>query len=161
VYTLLYQSKILSALNERVQLNSNYTNFQKVFDKINHKILLYKLCYFGIHNNFLNCSKSYLSSSTQAVKISNCISKDFLISSGVPQGLHLCSLLSILFINNFPFIIDSSKDILLFVNNTKIFAVIKSSNYTLKLQANLNTFVEYFNRLPQNIKKCSVLSFSF
>jgi len=111
---------------------------------------------------FLSCSKFYLSSHTQAIKISNWISKDFLISSGVPpQDLHLGPLLFILFINNFPFIFDSSKDILLFVDNTKIFAIIKSSNYTLKLQANLNTFVEYVSHLPQNINKCSVLSFSF
>jgi hypothetical protein len=51
---LLYQSKILEALNDRVQLDSIYTDFQKAFDKVQLNLLLNKLSSFGIHGTFLN-----------------------------------------------------------------------------------------------------------
>jgi len=76
---LLFQKKIISALNQRVQFDTIYTDFQKAFDKVNHKILLYKLSCFGIHGTFFNWLKSYLCSRTQVVKINSYVSNDFLV----------------------------------------------------------------------------------
>jgi len=43
---LLYQSNILSSFNNHVQIDSIYTDFKKVFDKVNLKLLLVKLTTF-------------------------------------------------------------------------------------------------------------------
>lgn len=53
-------------------------------------------------------------------------------------------------------------DILLFADDVKLFSVIKSPNDALKLQSNLDKFVvwSFVNRLPLNMKKCSVITFS-
>ncbi|VVC31377.1 Reverse transcriptase domain [Cinara cedri] len=123
---IFYQTKILSALNERVQLDTIYTDFQKAFDKVNHTILLYKLFHFDIRGNFFNWLKSYLRSRTQAVKMSSQVCNDFLVSSSVPQGSHLGPLLFILIINDLSSIIYSSVDVLLFVDEAKLFSVIKT-----------------------------------
>lgn len=40
---ILYQSKILQFLNDHVQLDSVYTDFQNVFDKVQHNLLLSKI----------------------------------------------------------------------------------------------------------------------
>jgi len=78
----------------------------------------------------------------EAVKIYNCISKDFLVSSVVACSSHLGPFLFILFINVFPPIFDSFVDIILFADDAKIFSIIISPNDTLKLQLNLNKFVQ-------------------
>jgi len=159
---LLFQEKMLLALNQRVQLNTIYTDFQKAFDKVNNNILLYKLSCFGIHGTFFNWLKSYLCSRTQVVKINSYVSNDFLVSSGVPQGSYLGPLLFILFINDLPSIFVNSVNILLFADDAKLFLIIKSPNDALQLQLNLDKFVEWsrVNHLPLNINKCSVITFS-
>jgi len=90
---LLDQFKILAALNDHVQLDSIYTDFQKTFDKVKHSLLLNKLVSFGINESFLDWIKSYISSRVQALKVSFYISNDFIVKSGVPQGSHLGPLL--------------------------------------------------------------------
>jgi len=56
---LFYQSKILEALNDRVQLDSIYTDYQKAFDKVQCNLLLNKISSFGIHGTLLNWLWSY------------------------------------------------------------------------------------------------------
>lgn len=74
---LLYQSKILEALNNRVQLDSIYTDFQKAFDKVQHNLLFNKISSFGIHGTLFNWLWSYIHCRTQAVKVSHYISNYF------------------------------------------------------------------------------------
>lgn len=81
---LFYQSKIVEAQNDRVQLDSIYTDFQKAFDKVQHNLLLNKIFSFGIRGTFFNWLGSYLNCRTQAVKVSHYISNYFQVISGVP-----------------------------------------------------------------------------
>lgn len=57
----------------------------------------------------------------------------FLISFG---EFHLGFLLFVLIINDLSSILEYSVDIPLFVDDAKLFSVIKSPNYALKLQSN-------------------------
>ena len=51
---------------------------KKVFDTVNHKIILDKLFRYGIRGKTLNWFKSYLTNRKQFV--------NFLVTCGVPQG---------------------------------------------------------------------------
>ena len=46
-----------------------FLDFAKVFDTVNHEILLYKLDYYGVQDIALEWFRSYLSHQQQAVKI--------------------------------------------------------------------------------------------
>lgn len=121
----LFQSRKLDVLNDLVQLDAIYSDFQRTFDKVNHRILLNKLVFLGIYGVFLDWIKSYIGSCTQSVKVSFNISNNILVSSGVSQASHPGSLLFILFKNDdLPSVFDSSVDILLFVDDAKIFSIV-------------------------------------
>lgn len=80
----------------------------------------------------------------------------------MPQGSHLGPLLFILFINDLPSIFDSSVEVLLFADDAKILSIVRSPEDTINLQSNLDRFANWsrHNRLPLNISKRSVITFS-
>lgn len=80
--------------------------------------------------------KSHIDSRTQAVKVFFHVSDDFIVTSGVPQGLHLSALLFILFINDLQFFFFENSVNILFADNAKIFSIIKTPVNSLILQSN-------------------------
>lgn len=46
----LYQSKVILDFNDRQQIDSILTNFQKAFDKVNNRFLSAKLEHFGFNS---------------------------------------------------------------------------------------------------------------
>lgn len=73
INNLIFQSDILDCIGEGKQLDCIYTDFKKVVDKVNHKLLLFKLSCYGIHGIFLKWIESYLYGRIQQVKLSNTI----------------------------------------------------------------------------------------
>ena len=101
------------------QVDVVYLDLVKVFDKMNHRILIHFLKSYGIGKLLFSWFHSYITNRKQRMKINDAISPNATIYSGVPQGSHLCPLLFNIFLNNLPTIVKYSL-ILLLVDDAKI-----------------------------------------
>lgn len=73
----------------RCQVHVFYTDFSKVFDRINHIFLIYKLKKAIIAGPPLNCYETYLANRTEIVRVLVYESRMIQVLSGVIQGSHL------------------------------------------------------------------------
>ena len=95
-------------------------DLKKAFDLVNHKLLINKLSHYGIRGLPLQWMFSYFSDCSQKCKINNLLSSQQVVSSGVPQGSCLSSLLFILFINDIFQLERQDIEIYLFADDTAV-----------------------------------------
>lgn len=151
------------AFSESSQVDVVYTDFQKAFDKVSHKIIINKLSrQYNFSVEFCKFLNSYLLHRKQAVFYNGYKSSTYISTSGVPQGSNLGPLLFIMFINDITTVIMYSK-ILLFADDAKIFLNIKSQEYCKKIQSDIDEIYSWSkkNFLPFNVSKCSIMSYSY
>ena len=72
-------------------------DFSAAFDRVNHLVMLYKLCSVGIRGSVLSILTKFLSNRSQQVMVDGCRSKLVNIVSGVPQGSVLGPVLFLLY----------------------------------------------------------------
>ena len=86
----------------KTEILAFYTDFAKAIDKVPHPELLHKLENMGVSGCFLQVLVDYLTNRKHYVRIGNCSSTKLKITSGVPQGSILGSVLICFFITDLP-----------------------------------------------------------
>lgn len=156
---ILFYQYLIDNVSKGFQVDAIYTDIRKVFDTVDHKLLINKLSSISISGKIVKLITSYLTNRTQLVKICNELSDPISVSSGLPQG-HLSPVIFIIFINDLVTIFKHSK-FLMFADDLKLFKVIKSMDDCYKLQKDLDKFMKWCgeNGLKVNASKCKQISF--
>ena len=147
---------IYKSLEEGKQINMVYTDFEKAFDHVDHGILLRKLHEYGVRGKLLNLLKSYLANRQQRVRVNGHYSDYVNVTSGVPQGSILSSLLFLIYINDLPGNCHNSIP-LLNADDAK-FLHIGEPGLEFQLDLARNERWSEIHKLPLNIDKCSQMS---
>lgn len=157
----VFVSDLSSAVDQKLQVDTIYTDFSSAFDKVDHKILISKLKLHGIDYTLLNWFDSYLSQRPQSVVINGFESRLFVARSGVPQGSHLGPILFLVFINDIVTYIKTSS-VSLFADDLKIYKTINGMDDAISLQRDLDGIETWckINNMSLNPVKCYQISFT-
>ena len=107
-------------------------DFSKAFDKVSHEKLLFKLHHCGVRGQVLNWIKAFLSNRSQTVVLESEKSSQVTVTSGVPQGSVLGSILFLGFINDLPEHIKSK--VRLFADDTAVYLAVPNLEHAQILQ---------------------------
>ena len=132
-----------------------FLDLQKVFDTVNHEILLQKLEHDGIRGNVLSWFQSYLSGRTQYVTVNGHVSDLLPTRCGVPQGSVLGPLLFLIYVNDLPNV-SKVMQFYLFADDTSIYFDSDNLVYLQKIvNRELKKIKKWLeaNRLALNIDK--------
>ncbi|BHF61950.1 hypothetical protein SprV_0100493000 [Sparganum proliferum] len=146
-----------TALEESFEVDVVYTNFRKAFDTVPHSCLLYKLSAIGIREDLLNWIRPFLVGLKQRICIGDDMSEWVNVTSGVPQGSLLGSLLYILYV------IDSLQELdcgtIMFADDDKLWKVIQGPYDQRAPQNNLHRLRAWSEKwlLDFNVQQCAVL----
>ena len=138
-----------------------FLDLRKVFDTVNHPILLDKLEHYGIRGVAKEWFSSYLRNRKQFVSINNTCSDYLDITCGVPQGSVLGPLVFLIYINDFQRC-SSKLDFHLFADDSNLFYASKSlSGIESIINAELVHVKTWLsaNKLSLNIAKFSFVIF--
>ena len=133
---LEYMEDITQALDNGNGVDIIYLDFQKAFDKVPHKRLLKKLHAYGIRGQVYEWVKEFLNKRQQRVTINGSKSDWNNVASGIPQGSVLGPVLFLVFINDFPAVIEVL--LKLFADDANVYNIISSLNDVQPLQRSVN-----------------------
>jgi hypothetical protein len=134
-------------------------DIKKCFDTIDHRILLKKLSYYGIHGKELDWFKSYLVNRAQVVKSNGKTSSQKFLNIGVPQGSVLGPILFMIYVNDLSQHVHLgtanlyADDTLIYCTGTTV------SEVNSKLQKCVNEVFNWYegNRLVLNASKSNTM----
>ena len=161
VLTLL-TDKVTTAFENKQSTLGIFLDLSKAFDTIDHKILLKKLYHYGVRGIPFSWFKSYLTDRTMQTEILGTKSTNInKLTSSVPQGSILGTLLFIIYVNDFPRCLKYSS-CLAFADDTNILISGKNPK-TLYARANeeLRNIDNWLlaNKLSLNIDKTKCMLF--
>ena len=132
-------------------------DFSKVFDKVSHTKLLFKLHQHLITQNNLSWIKAFLLGRSQCVTLEGEKSSEIPVTSGVPQGSVLGPILFLLYINDLPDKITSQ--VRLFSDDTAVYLTVTGKGDSHTLQQDLIKLEHWEKTWEMHINpsKCQVL----
>lgn len=136
-----------------------YLDFQKAFDKVPHKKLLFKLREMGITGQIYDWISDWLNDREQRVVLLGRCSEWVRVRSGVPQGSILGPLLFLVYINDLE---DNIVGLMLkFADDTKLYGSVATPADERQLQLDLDTLGQWSDCwwMPFNVGKCKIMHF--
>ena len=118
-------------------------DFQKVFDTVDHRILMKKLEYYGVRGISSKWFVSYLSNRKQFLSVNGCKSNLADVKCGVSQGSILGPVLFLVYINYLHVVVVKYSEVHHFADDTNfqnfnncVKSINKQVNYDLKILSN-------------------------
>ena len=148
------------ALDPNFVVGVLFIDFQKAFDSISHKNLIYKLeHYYRIKGNLLAWAGDYLSKRKQYTVVNGELSDQAYVTSGVPQGSVLGPTLFALYTSDLPEAV-SSASLYMYADDTTIYCIGESvDSVTNTLNNALKELEDWSskNNLVPHPKKCEAI----
>ena len=116
----------MEEINQAIDNGDDNLDFCKAFDKVPHRRLLQKLYAYGIRGKVHTWVKEFLTDREQRVIVNASQSTWKNITSGIPQGSVLGLVLFLVFINDFPDVINVL--VKLFADDAKLYSIVTSDN---------------------------------
>ena len=110
------------ALDEGKEIRAVFLDISKAFDRVWHKVLLFKLKQGGINATLLQWLSNYLSVWKERVLVPGGNSDWFPVEAGVPQGSILGPLLFLIYINDI--VVDINSSVRLFADDTSLYLIV-------------------------------------
>ncbi|CAH8567491.1 unnamed protein product [Dicrocoelium dendriticum] len=153
---LCFLDEITRCLDGGISVEVCYLDFSKAFDSVNHRFLIEKLTWFGLHPQLLLWLSEFLRGRTFRVRVGEASSSVGHAYSGVPQGSVLGPLLFLMFINDLAPLLEDPCYI--FADDLKL--VSRGNRATLA--KDIITVVNWSSQwdLPLNANKCQLLTSS-
>ena len=107
------------------QIDIIYLDMSKAFDKVDHTKLRGRLQQYGISGKLHDWFRSYLQGRKQQVTVVGATSQELPVTSGVPQGTLLGPILFLLFVDDLPNTVKTSR-VACYADEIKIFKSIDS-----------------------------------
>ena len=139
---LHHLNSILEILEDNGNADILYLDLSKAFDKVNHKILLYKLTKMNITGKINAWIKTFLTTRTQYVVVNGKKSEPAHVRSGVPQGTVLGPALFIIYMNNITEVVQSTI-IKMFADDSKLISSIKCLEDRNKIMTDLKALIKW------------------
>ena len=119
------------ALDAGQSVHACFLDMAKAFDGVNHRLLIHKLGSIGVHGCALTWFESYLTNRRISTQVEGQLSASRKISSGVPQGSVLGSLLFVIFYADLPSVVSATSatyadDTMLYDNNCSAGALVNT-----------------------------------
>ena len=125
-------NELANGLDNSQQIDGILLDFSKAFDKVTHRRLADKLHHYGVRGNSLSWIQSFLADMTQQVTLVGQASTSSPVTSGVPQGTFLASLLFFLFNIDLPYRVKATPR--LFADDCFLYRIINSPENAQALQ---------------------------
>ena len=154
--------KLIKSLEHGDDIMGVFLDFSKAFDTVDHKILLSKLCHYGIRGSALDWFSSYLMNRKQYVTYNNEQSELMNIKCGVPQGSILGPLLFLVYINDLASVCRYTMPIF-FADDSNLFQNGKNlDEIECMLNTELNEIAKWLkvNELTLNVDKTQCMLFT-
>ena len=157
---LSHYNNIMEGLENGHDVDVIYLDFAKAFDKVHHGILIRKLQKLNVSGKILAWLTNFLQGRKQQVSVEGSLSRESIVTSGVPQGTVLGPILFLIHIND---IDDKAKDckISCFADDTRIMKTIKTNDDRIVLQNNLDSIYEWAisNKMKFNSNKFEMIDY--